>query len=383
MEKNITTITLKYLSQIVLIATATIYILGFLAINGYLSSFGFSGIELLNTRFLMAGIILIILISLLIALSWLTCRQIKDFDFKNFVKNTFHISIWFITDILTFFLVSQSLNQVLGGTKDSLTVDYNKSGIISNIVNLITQKSSNDIKFITYETLEIGFFFSILLILLGVISVIYNSLKKRKKYSFLGLLFYFIKILFISITLAGMFAINLYSTKKQTQYQINLDNISSQILSTKVIFTWFAKYFTMLITGTFLYKLITDDKKTNKKVITSFLSSPHLYIQYVIGLIVLSSLSFGRTIYPKIPIEFGGGHPREAEIIFKEGTKAEKTFNDYDYKFYLIDSTPTQYYLIAKNKENCFPIEISKNETSLVLPKTLNSPENLIKSLKK
>lgn len=335
---------LSPIPSLLLLFTFVLYVFGFFCENSYLSSFGFLPLEILKTRYLIAGAYCLIFIAILLFINFYhLVTWSKIFNNKKIKNKIYKFSIYLLLLVLLLIGVSTGIYVAFS------MVDSGAPKVINSIYSI----KLNKYWYLALIMFLIDLFFPLLFLLISKIKKS-NKFKLGKTvldYSFFKM---FISLFSFSLALFIFIVLN-FNSKIFNVTSLNLNN---QYLNTNAILTWlYLNSFNMLILifpfyGPFL-----------KKEINLEFILDHNYSFFILFAWLFSvMMSFGKNIYPKISGNIGGGRP--SKVIIQE---YEKYNINASREYFLIDKSANNYLMVADIGGTRFPIEIAKDKVETLI----------------
>ena len=349
---------------------ALLYFFGFLTITAFLARFGIVNFEIINARYIIAGILSSISVCLVTYSAWYFYKVIllnKIFRSGEWHKRIVLYSAFIVESYSLSLIMTQLLN--IGKYSSPAPVkDYKpllgKYDFVGNLLTKInvprlTPGYSSALK----DYLNIAIYLTALLLL--VMPVIYivkkvfnisNKSQKKKidiekkttkkivsqesKFSTVALILESLAILFVFLVYEKTFIIykaNLFDFQTFTQIE----------LTTQLYFAWFFNSTFSLYLFLNIFKVPRVFNHLKKIKFATLLNN--LPVNSIAGLIQMgvipvlgSIILFGQLIYPRIPYTIGGGQPQEIYLDWQNSMYEISK----DGRYFLIGETPDFLYVV-------------------------------------
>ncbi|MEI6296071.1 MAG: hypothetical protein WCO84_00290 [bacterium] len=403
---------LKEVSKILIIPSAILYFFGFICINAYLSRFGIVSFDLINTRYIIAGIYPLLSLTVAMFLSWLMYAHIpidKLFEIKSWKKrflNHLQILIYLlIADLALSQLMKIGLyttplnNQILIFKPLFGNYDFIGEKILQIPIN-ISLGANFILKFWLYSFSYLFLFIIAIACLTTInswiislrrkceikkdidktdvsqLAILITEKEKDKTYNnYFSFFIFSLDILIICLYISTAICSFL-------KLRIELFDFQSfsyfQPINEGLLFSWlFSSIFTIYI---FLNNTELPAEQLKLKFIEHISNYGNLQIvaqQLVIPLLA-SLFIFGATIFPKISFVIGGGEPRLVKIIANDSTLV---FNHE--KIFLIGEDNQFLFVVATNNKNGRALQINKNIVSYIETKNITETSTSTELLEK
>jgi hypothetical protein len=388
------------LSKFSFLLVIVLYILGFITISSFLGRFGFVNFDIVNARYIVAGVFPLAMLTLAIIFAWFLYTR-DDFDKAKICKKQVERFIYFYFFPPILWVISVLLVNVLTFVKDKPAQNaYNikftpffisflfKNDFIGNFVGKIN--FSKESIFLNCVLKNFFYYSSWLLIIVGLFCLIIYLLRFFKKKEpasgkvenikkvevkdavtdivnehkkigvFSGGLFWFLLIdIIIYYVIIGIF-----SFRKIYTELFDFNNVSNFELTSGAIFAWL--FSTSLMFFILFFTLKVPKKKISKDYFFSLFKSMGningvtIGIQWMLLPLISSLVFFGWVIFPRIPFSIGGGEPRKIEL----STKIEIVPNFET--LYLVGESNSEIFVVGKNKAKITSLQINKSEISLI-----------------
>lgn len=357
-------------SKYLILLGTILYFFGFISITAHLAQFGIVSFDIVNARYIVAGIFSLIPILIIVLMIWEDITQVLHpipFVHENIYQRIgAHIGIF-----TTVFLLSNVLSLLLNigrgvilapqnilffkplGKFDYLGIYFSELNIhFTPFVNFL-------IKFVfTYA----GYALLIYVLIKGLI-VIYKKLvkykntiksenetvdtnRKKLKVPLPHSVLVAIEIILIVFSIG----VGYYSYSKLKVNIFGFNSFENIKLNPGLVFAWC--YSLILPLALTLWLIGVKAKKTVSELYKEYTSDPSI-LNSLLGLgvipIIISLLIFGKVIFPRVPYVIGGGEPREITL----GIKGDSKFEDSETKIYQIGETQEFIFIIQiKNDKN-------------------------------
>lgn len=367
---------IKYFTDYLFPISGLIYFAGYLVINGYYSAFHFASIEVLNARFLLAGIVVTFFLSVCTFISWYVYKRARrNFQLIDINKNKISLPLMLVLVLhelidavasiaLMVVLISSTLITYIPGAIKNFdnNIVFSRHDFLANIINRMLPRLSDSIRSgIWWQIILTVALVGIPYILFNVAPRIKRRLSKHKtKKPIYGLTTgRIILTIFILSYLPQILWIVLPSS--MPNFVISMDNVSEQVLSIAILGKWL--FLRIILFTTILAcfpKILT---KSKDRIAEKVWENMSLLTTTFVGVILISIIDFGNTIYPKIPPELGGIQPKKIQQIYsKDGEKLPDLSN-----IYLIDVTPKELLLVSEIAGENQKLSINRDQISTII----------------
>ncbi len=388
MDKKATLERLKDISQLGIVFAALLYVLGFLTVNAFLARFGIVSFDIINARYLIAGILCLMPLSIVLWIGW-------HFGSK---KTYLFFSSNEITERLGIYINAVFWSYVISGA----FVYLYKAGAISNpypttkLQYQSTGKYDFAAQYLNFlEPLgALGFVLKMAANIAGVIILIIcffyllgavikqfsktsnteaepkkikeSKAKIKKEEKIMQKpkpkpVWIFIGRCTEAVLLALLLATFSYAYNRIRIDIFDFSSFSNFKLTQGTFFAWFFSSVAATYTLT-SWVAIGVEKKLP-------LIKPHeagYVLQGMIVPILASIILFGQTIFPRIPYMIGGGEPREIGLQVRDPNFLNI---EQDAKLYLIGESSQFFYVVATGKLHGKALQINKEEVEFLTTK--------------
>lgn len=375
---------LKQMSQVVVLPGLILYAFGFIVVTAYLSRFGIISFDIVNSRFVIAGIYPLISLTFAIMLAWAVRKKIKGpdlFQVKNlparvegYVISLF--SLWVLSGILSVFFNVGKYSPPSG--KDTPTFNsLGKYDLIGSILDFIEVKGSTG--FVLKLTL---YLFIYACIIACLIFLTYNLIKKFKKQktgisvaesekpetaiseqeeastvvtSSISVHAVVADLFFLSLIITLFF----FSFVRLQAGLVDFDSFRGGF-NTKdnFVFPWL--FCSAFLTYVFLASSAASFRERTLFKDFDVANIQPLFYQLIIPFLT-SLFLFGAVVFPRIPFSIGGGEPREVTI------SAEPNFrvSDSD-RVYLIGESSQFFFLVLVKPKSSSAVQLNKTKVNFL-----------------
>ncbi len=371
---------LQQLSQSIFLFLGLFYCIGFLTVNSYLSVFGIVSFDIINARYLIAGLLSLIPVPLIVFIGWSLDRRklappLREKDISQRIITLFLLPTFpllYSTVLVVLFqigskhlLESSSFFQGFG-SYSILNIIYpsliKSTSLNAEFVRILVDVSLTMIVCISiyhvFKFFKKGDLFSKKL----------NNVSEEKKSEHINKpmspFSLWTSRCIEAFFLAGNYALVLVSIKNLSRNTLSFATLSSHELNFTLMFSWL---YLFLIS----YWFFTDNiikaliKKEIREKFFSTLDS-HDWFSIIFTVVIPTILlffTFGRVIFPRIPYAIGGGEPRKVTVK----TLHPSQFNtDNTSDIYLLGESSQFIYLVSVNKNSGHAYQLNKDEINTI-----------------
>lgn len=369
----------KNASKYLLPAGLILYFLGFITLTSFLAKFGIVSFEIINARYIAAGLLALVSIMGSVWASWFFYQNVNKstiFRRDNFDKR-FGAYCWFIS---VSYLLSSAFSKLfelgknMSGSEFPQTYypifgKYDFSWNILESLSHVSQISDY------YTKLFIDILIPLIILTVLIFYIIQKFSKKSKKHEVSktasskslqatpSAFWHLIEVLGEVLLIALITVLLARSINRYGLYIFTFKSFGQDTLSTDMFFSWF--YSSSMYYVFILWLFSTFDKK-KRKIKFTIGQDLHIIIQQAIVPFLTSIILFGLIIYPRISYSLGGGMPQKVLI----STKVDIGVTKDQYQAYIIGETTSNYFIVLINKNNTGrAIEINKNEVNYLVTK--------------
>jgi hypothetical protein len=381
------------LTKLALIPAAALYLLGFLSVTAYLSRFGIISFDILNARYLIAGVFPFAGMCASAALSFYFRQKVIDqelFTLNNSRQRWVHYGSF----ILSIFLIASVLNALLSfgryrepdrvaTLKHTSLGEYDLLGIALEWLHF---DPTSDFGNIVKITIHLCGYLSVLALIILVMWKLARGMRRRSPTSSTPPAapeqlplpeislpteqsnadpLHKIACVVVAESLFASFLIALffYSQKRLRAASFDFNSFDKpNELTVGLTFSWLY----LLVLGTFLVVglLPRDLKQTFAADELRKLIHPN--VMWNLGYLVLipllaSSFAFGAAIFPQISFSIGGGEPREAVV------RLQTNLSNYDLdRAYLIGESGQFVYAVVIGGGEARALQINKDTIAYI-----------------
>ncbi|GEM_PF-6710291 len=394
MDKKLTLERLKDISQLGIIFAALLYVLGFLTVNAFLARFGIVSFDIINARYLIAGILCLIPLSIILWMAWHVGNKETYIPFSSNggwerVKIGITVIFWshFISSVFVQLFNAAALTNKY--STDKLRYDgLGKYDLSSPYLKFLDELGG--MGFVLKMTASLSIWIILIVCFFYLLATILKFLSKRstpksekpkvaaseekpkeEKTSVQKPIHLFIRRCTEAILYAFIAALFTYAYNKIRIDIFDFDSFHETKLSQGTFFAWFFSS----VAGTHILVSIIQDE-LHKPIKTIKPDFAAYVIQTVMVPIFVSVILFGQTIFPRIPYMIGGGQPREVQLLTSHPALMEIGTGS---KLYLLGESSQFFYIAAVNADQSKALQINKNEVEFMTTK-IGSGSAVIKS---
>ncbi|NOT41980.1 MAG: hypothetical protein HOP13_15990 [Alphaproteobacteria bacterium] len=375
---------LQEISKVIVVPTAMLYFLGFVCVTSFLSRFGIITFEIVNARYLIAGIHALLATAAAIVIARYLYTNALVHGSRIFtLELTPERFFAYISYIVLTAIGALALNYVfaLGGYEPPVSASvirfYPLGDPIGNLLARWEFGGATELEFVVkYIILSLAYL-AIAAALLTIISFLWKMLAgllkrkptakptvrdsheegapivvdrriDRRTMSNNSRARFIIRLIDIACVLIGAILTAFAFIKVRTA----LFDITS--FQTLVVPSWalISSWLYLTILAMLLFMIVPAWSNTSSQAsLFTRLSDPGIIFDATQRLAIpmlASILLFGTTIFPRIPLAIGGGQPREVRVIFQNGTPT---------------TSDTRTFLIGENSQFFFVVEISSTQS--------------------
>lgn len=368
-----------------------LYFLGFLTVSSFLARFGIVTFDVINARYLVAGIACFIAIFAAVICIHLSFNILK---IRKIItpEGIFHRISAHITWICSLFTVSFLYSLIFSVGKYTPPQDRNsiifkplfgKHDYIGKMINYFSfDKIQLQIIWIQWA-FNVGLYLLILMAIVAMVIKIVGLFQKNKVIASKqkvppniettsvelnnkpeqkveeGLLYFFALSCEVLILILE-FCLFIFCTKIISTAVFDLPSLQGKLdLSGNIFFVWLYS----ITFGTHCWLVIINWQKKEGQIsmLKDVFSDPEYLVRVVTVPFLLSILYFGSIIYPRIPYAIGGGAPRSVEINLKNQNKIENQTNTF-----LIGESINEYFIVLLGGPNEGVYQINKGDFNYI-----------------
>ncbi len=388
--------TLKNILQLLVAGGSILYLFGFLTINAYLGRFGIASFDILNARYVIAGIFSMCSIAIGLVVSWIAFKALpfKDFfDLNHFRKRGLTL-IYIISSIFGLsFAVTTFFN--LGRYQAPISADhlyfkavipnYDFLGDFISSLNIV----SGSVDYLIKNTIYIFSYIFLLYLCIIAVCIIYSWIPRKKdavspatteqntnteedvapkpkKPTWMYLSLFLVDFIIIS----GYLAVAVYAYYKLRVNLFDFNSLSNTSLTSALVFSWL---FGFVLTMYFFLNWTFPKAEVNLKLFdfTDVNSYEMIFRQGVVP-ILGSIILFGWVIFPRIPFAIGGGQPREIEWKLKTEIPL-----DANSRIYLLDESSQFIFVATVSGTTSQAMQVGKEQVEYIRTRKATSTPQL------
>lgn len=372
---------LKDVSSFVLLPTILLYFLGFVCVMSYLSRFGMVTFDMLNARFIVAGIFPLIALASVIYIAWDFFDKLppsKFFGVENFRSRwLIHLRVFSFLGIATFalFAVMQfgKYRAPFEQTRLEFRGIFQPYDFIADKISLINLSSSVSAEFILKLFLYIFSYLFLLLLICTLIALLYLVLVRyfpqlqivtratentptaassattagTRDANAIASMYSGFKDFFVLsadvVIISFYIALAIYAPFKLGVELVDFHTfVSDRTLGLSLIFAWL--YSSVLAIYLFLvnFEVPAEQLRLNFTKHVHF-GSVQMAMHQLVAPLLLSLYFFGATIFPLIPYSIGGGEAREIAVHGRNNLAFE------DEKLFLIGESNGYLFVVGES----------------------------------
>lgn len=388
---------LKDASNIILVLTVVLYFFGFICLNAYYARFGIVSFDIVNSRFIIAGIYPLISLVVVLMLAWRLYKKLPHtqpplmifFETKNWKKRYgafLDFIIWIVSAafVLSVIINLGSYRSALGQESLVFSPVLGRYDYIGEYINRLPIDNSSGMNVIVKMGLNIfPYLFLLALILFLMKHFIWRFVSQDKNIGsessqkqnadqnliypkYFSVFVFGLDILFISLFISA--AIYAYCIVYVGIIDFGSFN-QYQSVTTGLLLAWLFSSIVPVFLFLFNMEIPPEQFKFN---LLGFVSD-YGVLQYITLLFVIPLLlwifMFGITIFPKIPFAMGGAEPRLIKLTMIDSNHEFK-----DDKMYLIGESSQFFFIIAtsNNGEKGRALQINKSTVAYIGTKSIS-----------
>lgn len=381
---------IKDISQLIFLIGLIFYFFGFITLNSYWAQFGIITFDVMNSRFIVAGIFAVIAVFFALLFAWASHKQLEDaflFEHKTF-QNRIGTYILFYAEIQLFSSAVTWLFNLGKVSKEGGQLKFKSLGEWDFIGKWIEGWNITQIAGIeVFKIVFYGFIVSVIVLLFIYLGVnVYSKSKKNKskkedkkekkeapayvapKNRFSPRCFFMDLAELVALTL--LLFIFFSSLKNLLDNRFTLVKFNENpTLDQSLVYSWL---FTTSV-GFFLIIRVLFSKRSFKRILENLndfelIRTTRGFIQILIIPTLTGLILFGQTIFPRICFGIGGGEPRKVHVELSNRELVGE--ND----LFQIGESKEFVFLVTKNSDGYKALQINKSEI-----KSINTENDLLK----
>ncbi len=388
-EKKLSLERLKDISQLGIVFAVLLYVLGFLTVNAFLARFGIVSFDIINARYLIAGILCLLPLSLVLWMAWHigSTKMTLPFSVKrmgdrigiygNLIFWTFAISQAFVL-----LFNAGAIAKQYSAAKLTYT-GMGKYDVAAKYLNFLDHLGAMG------YVLKMASNIAIVLILLILFFYVAGKVRfyfwpkapakenpkikasvekpkvEKQEQPATKPVWLLIGRCIEAVLIAVLLAMLSYCYTRIRSDIFDFNSFENTKLSDGTFFAWF---FGSISSTYVLISLLQDGFSLDIRKLKKIRPDGASYLlQSVIVPIFGSIILFGQTIFPRIPYMIGGGQPR---LINLQIRNQELLGLGSGSKLYLLGESSQFLYIAAISEEHGKALQINKNEVEFMTTKT-------------
>ena len=339
---------LQTFARLMIIPTVALYFCGFICITGYLARFGIVTFDIINARFLIAGLHAFLPTAIAIWLSWKVYKDQQDRQVYTFVGSLKRFGIYFEL-LITPSVAATGLYAIYSAADfDKMSSpDVFRFGplgpwdVVGSVFNWLGWNVGFGVKLAFY----LGFYGVVIIV--PIFMLLFVLLSRRKMATqasgqlpstaapgpveaptpkiarfFLnkGVVPRAIVLTVDIVSLSTLLAAAIYSYWRICSELLDADSLTNLSINSNLLSAWL--YTTTLSILMFLLALPAGTSQLSFSNLGSWLSPSNFVsaLQRLAAPVLAALFLFGATVFPRLPVAIGGGIPREVAITLKSSS---------------------------------------------------------------